>query len=1514
MVHDVEGQHPDSLYSDDAHVEVFAEIGQVFGLQANIYFAFIDNSRGSRPRGGRAGKTGGTASTSGGDWETVAHELGHAFGLEHDFRNSAYLMAYGEHDRLSACAAEFLSAHPFFNPEIPTAWGEPPSVELLSAPEYPKGASRFSLEFKVADPEGVHQLIVSLTSGDLSWAAGYPEVRACRGLDGLTEGTVEIEFDDPTPSYFVRGARKIHVRVVGSDGDFRNETYGFVETSEYKIATLQGPTQPGHVRQVAWTTAGVYRVEDVVFSPDGSTLVAASTTMGLKLWDVESRSPVDSLGGIRSCVAFSPDGSLRATGEGSGMAVVHDLEADRSTILHGHNDFITAVAFSADGALLAVGARDGTLKVWDVGTLWDLGPTPAVASMEGHTKALGYLSFTADGTLLASLEQRGGPVRLWDVATGAPSATAGLPEGQRFSAVALAPDTTILALTSHDDGRVRLWDVVSGVPATIVSGARCREAADLTFSPDGQILACASSADNTIQMWDLFTEEEIASLGAGLVHSVAFSPDGRLLAAGVDDGTVTLWDVTEWTGLRPRALVKISGDNQQGALGAELADPYIVEVWDQNGDPLPGARVVFRVISGGGEISGRYTVKEVTTGQDGRAEANLTLGSEPGANTVKVLLGGRERLTFHALGVGTPEVAMADFDYPRMDLPAGATVRLGRGSIGSSDRALSFSPDGLLAVASAAGAWLYEAEDPERLFWLPIEKAQSVAFSPNGVTLALAVAAWDEGSLTLWDLETRTQISTLMDAWPVRYVAFSPNGSRVVFGGWVPELQLWDAETDRTATLEGHTSPGTSAAFSPDRTVLASGEEDGTVRLWNPETGVNTAVLEGHRHIVNSVAFSSDGAILASASASGDGSVGLWDVATEARTGTLLGHDAHVLSVAFAPGSDLLASGGFDGSLMLWNATTQRNVAVLSGHTGKVWSVAFSPDASVLASASQDGSIRLWDLTTGHARIVSGHTDFITEVAWSPDGNQLVTVTNSWTGRAHLWDVTTGRELASFSGQGRRFGAFAFSPNGQTLATGTADGGIVIWDLAAYVQDRVFAQEHSGALSFSPDGQTLAASSDKEVYLWDMAAGQEIDRLTGFEDWITSLSFSPDGQTLACGSYSGELKAWNLATGEVATLEGHLGHIGSLSFGRDGARLTSISEEVLISGNRATSLNRIIQWNLDTGEAVSTRTMDWIGAMDLSPDGRTFASGRYDGLMQLWNLEDGRALATVQGPDFEVLRVLFSPDGSHFASVARGGVVTVWDVEQLRPHPQVLAGLSGDGQEAAPGSQLTEPLVVEVRDQHGEVYPGAVITFSLAGGSGTLSTLSDTTDADGRAAAILTLGEEPGTYTVVATVADLEPVTFTATAQATPDFDGDGEIGFGDFFLFAEALRRQRPPLRSGRQRHRRLHRLLPLRRALRPAGAGQADGSGPGADRPAREPRPAAECPQPLQQPDRDLLVAVGAGPGPPGGVRPDRAAGGGAARGAGTGRPAPYAVGRPRREGTPACQRHLRVPAGDG
>ncbi len=127
----------------------------------------------------------------------------------------------------------------------------------------------------------------------------------------------------------------------------------------------------------------------------------------------------------------------------------------------------------------------------------------------------------------------------------------------------------------------------------------------------------------------------------------------------------------------------------------------------------------------------------------------------------------------------------------------------------------------------------------------------------------------------------------------------------------------------------------------------------------------------------------------------------------------------------------------------------------------------------------------------------------------------------------------------------------------------------------------------------------------------------------------------------------------------------------------------------------------------------------------------------------------------------------------------------------LAPSPDP-AIVSGDEQEGPSNAELTDPFVVEVRDQNGDLFKGAQITFAVTSGDGTLSTTTATTDARGRASTTLTLGEEPGTYTVEVTVeftvAEAEPVTFTAAARATPDFNGDGVTDFSDFFLFAESF------------------------------------------------------------------------------------------------------------------------------
>ena len=138
---------------------------------------------------------------------------------------------------------------------------------------------------------------------------------------------------------------------------------------------------------------------------------------------------------------------------------------------------------------------------------------------------------------------------------------------------------------------------------------------------------------------------------------------------------------------------------------------------------------------------------------------------------------------------------------------------------------------------------------------------------------------------------------------------------------------------------------------------------------------------------------------------------------------------------------------------------------------------------------------------------------------------------------------------------------------------------------------------------------------------------------------------------------------------------------------------------------------------------------------------------------------------------------------THIPALQSRGVTVQFDMRT-----PTTAGISGDGQAGAPGSILAEPLGVAVRDENGVVYAGVPVTFSFTAGGGTLSVETAATDSSGRAATTLTLGSEPGTNTVDVTVAGLEPLTFTATTKATPDFDGDGVTSSADFFLFAAAF------------------------------------------------------------------------------------------------------------------------------
>ena len=188
--------------------------------------------------------------------------------------------------------------------------------------------------------------------------------------------------------------------------------------------------------------------------------------------------------------------------------------------------------------------------------------------------------------------------------------------------------------------------------------------------------------------------------------------------------------------------------------------------------------------------------------------------------------------------------------------------------------------------------------------------------------------------------------------------------------------------------------------------------------------------------------------------------------------------------------------------------------------------------------------------------------------------------------------------------------------------------------------------------------------------------------------------------------------------------------------------------------------------------------------MAFSSDGAMLVSGSW-GTVKLWDTDSREQIASLQGHSGLIHSLAFTPDGAALASGSGDGTMLLWDLQRLESRPHSLRPVSGLEHQGPAGGDLADPFVVLVLDQNGEPVAGAQVTFAVTAGGGTLSVETATTDENGRAATTLTLGSQPGTNTVVASVKDLEPVTFTATAKAASDFDGDGTVGFTDFVQFA---------------------------------------------------------------------------------------------------------------------------------
>ena len=579
IVHRFDAPYSDASYLRSYRIvgvgNVFRDLRPTFDTSNNIFLIVVDHSTYDNLGWGNVAGFGGRWADNRGYAllpasfivETAAHELGHAFGLQHDFNDGANIMSYGPGwNRLAACSAGLLSVHPYFNPAIAIKGFQhgydlgdfgSPGVELISSLRYPAGASSFSVQFRItaSGSRGLHQVVFFLKTRSPHAAAGSQEVKSCQVFTGQNQAVATFNYDGFIPSQgdsSLSASVAQYVAVLSVDteghantGPLNDTQFVFAESSEHHLATL--------FRYTRDTSPEIYGAK---FSPDG-TVLAANSSAGIQIWNTSTRAHVTTLSGRSNTVAFSPDGATLASGSTRTSEANIKLWnlANRTLIatLPGHTGGPTgvhSVAFSPSGDTLASGSGDKTIKLWDVS-----GRT-LIATLTGHTSHVFSVAFSPDGTLASG--SRDGTVKLWNTATRANTATL---EGNtgRVLDVAFSPDGTILA--SSTDGAMLLWDVVARDKIATLQGR-----GESSFSSDGSVLATGAGLGEVL-LWDVATKQNIARLGHpdhledhwGFGINGVFSPDGSLLASVGLNG-IELWDASEWTGTSAPAPARASTD------------------------------------------------------------------------------------------------------------------------------------------------------------------------------------------------------------------------------------------------------------------------------------------------------------------------------------------------------------------------------------------------------------------------------------------------------------------------------------------------------------------------------------------------------------------------------------------------------------------------------------------------------------------------------------------------------------------------------------------------------------------------------------------------------------------------------------------------------------------------------------------------------------------------------------------------------------------------------------------
>ncbi|WP_413166215.1 CHAT domain-containing protein [Capilliphycus salinus ALCB114379] len=676
--------------------------------------------------------------------------------------------------------------------------------------------------------------------------------------------------------------------------------------------------------------------------------------------------------------------------------------------------------------------------------------------------------------------------------------------------------------------------------------------------------------DNEIKQKKRRRNLTLSGLSGGLVIAVSLAT----VAVGQWQKALT----NEITAITQSSESLFTSNNQLDALLAALqAENKLKQLTRSNPDLKNRVEQVFHQVLYGIIESNRLVGHQDWVWQVALSPDGQTIASVSSDKTIKLWnLDGSLRRTINAHDSDVYAVAFSPDGQTIASASQDKTVKLWNldGSLRTTIKAhnaevygVAFSPNGQI-IASSSRDKTVKLWNLDGTLITTIKGHQkpvrSVAFSPDGQTLA---SASEDNTLKLWNLKTPQTpvLQTTLNGHRggVFGVAFSPDSQTVASASLDGTVKLWNRDGSLQKTLTGHDNQVYAVAFSPDGQTIASTSADQTVKLWNRE-GSLQKTLSGHNNEVWKVAFSPDGQKLVSAS--GDKTVRLWQLHNSLLT-PLKVSDEEVWGVAFSPDGQTVASASRDKIVKLWNRDDSLR-STLSGHTAEVSGVAFSPDGQTIASASWDRTIKLWNGDGTLRQTLTDHKDLVYAVAFGPEG-LMASASSDKT--VKLWKLQPNGKatvLKTLDGFNSQVWDVAFSPDGQTLAAGSRDGTVKIWNHQGVLLATV--QDHQGgvkSLAFSADGQILAsASQDKTVKLWNLDGSLRTTIKHDVEVW--GVAFSPEG-LIASATQDGTVQLWSVQGVLLSTLKTHSDPVRKVAFSSNGLTLASASDD-----------HTVVLWNI----------------------------------------------------------------------------------------------------------------------------------------------------------------------------------------------------------------------------------------------------------------------------------------------------------------------------------------------